>query len=93
MTGPPVRHFVRWGLGLLTLAALLAGGVLLVIRFIVNTALEFIVLTAVLVNAAEWVDLSKILLPAYVTVTATIAASGLNYVWVWGRRARRSLRR
>lgn len=58
-----------------------------------NTALEFIVLTAVLVNAAEWLDLSMLLPPAYVTVTATIAASGLNYVWVWGRRARVSLRR
>jgi cardiolipin synthase len=59
----------------------------------INTALEFIVLTAVLVHAAEWLDLSMILAPAYIAVTATIAASGLHYVWVWGRRARRSLQR
>jgi cardiolipin synthase len=58
-----------------------------------NTALEFIVLTAVLIHAAEWLDLSAMLFPAYIAVTATIAASGLHYVWVWGRRARRGLRR
>lgn len=58
-----------------------------------NTALEFIVLTAVLIHAAEWLDLSTLLMPAYITVAVTIAASGLHYVWVWGTRAQRDLRR
>jgi len=57
-----------------------------------NTALEFTVLTAVLVNAAEWLDLSVLLGPMYILVTTTIGASGLHYVWVWGRRARSGLR-
>jgi cardiolipin synthase len=43
-----------------------------------NTAIEFIVLTAVLIHAAEWLDLSGILFPAYVLVASTIAASGLH---------------
>lgn len=55
-----------------------------------NTALEFGVLTAVLVDAAGIIELSPALGPAYAALGATIAASGIHYVWSWGRRAARA---
>ena len=52
-----------------------------------NTALEFGVLTGVLVDAAGIIEITAGLEPAYAALTCTIFASGLNYVWSWGRRA------
>jgi len=52
-----------------------------------NTALEFAVLTGVLVDAAGIIEITAGLEPAYAALTFTICASGLNYVWSWGRRA------
>ena len=52
-----------------------------------NTALEFAVLTGVLVDAAGIIEISAGLEPAYVALAFTIAASGLQYVWAWGWRA------
>ncbi len=53
----------------------------------VNTALEFSVLTGVLVDAAGIIEITAGLEPAYAALACTILASGLNYVWSWGRRA------
>ncbi len=52
-----------------------------------NTALEFAVLTGVLVDAAGIIEITAGLEPAYAALAFTIFASGLNYVWSWGRRA------
>lgn len=52
-----------------------------------NTALEFGVLTGVLVDAAGIIEMTAGLEPAYAALTCTVLASGLNYVWSWGRRA------
>ncbi len=55
-----------------------------------NTALEFAVLTGVLIDAAGIIELSSGLAPAYVALALTIIASGVNYVWAWGWRAARA---
>ena len=52
-----------------------------------NTALEFAVLTGVLVDAAGIIEMTAGLEPAYAALTCTILASGVHYVWSWGRRA------
>lgn len=52
-----------------------------------NTALEFVALSAVLADAAGLLELSPMLQPLFVAVLVTIVASGAHYVWVWGRRA------
>jgi len=52
-----------------------------------NTALEFAMLAAVMVDAAAWVELGAALPLLFVLVALTVAASGLQYVWIWGRRA------
>lgn len=58
-----------------------------------NTALEFITLTAVMCDAAGIIEMTQWLEPGYYALTVTIGASGLQYMWVWGRRAARSLDR
>ncbi len=58
----------------------------------VNTALEFAVLTGVLVDAAGIIEITAGLEPAYAALVCTILASGLNYVWSWGRRAAKARR-
>lgn len=57
-----------------------------------NTVLEFGVLAAVLADAARVVELSAVLPALFVLVLATLIGSGLQYVWVWGRRAWRARR-
>lgn len=57
-----------------------------------NTALEFAVLTGVLIDAAGIIEISAGLEPAYAALAFTILASGLHYVWAWGRRAARARR-
>lgn len=52
-----------------------------------NTAVEFVVLSAVLAQAAGLVEASRWLPAAFALVYATVLASGIQYVWVWGRRA------
>ena len=52
-----------------------------------NTALEFATLAAVMVDAADWVELDALLPLLFALAAVTVAASGLHYVWIWGRRA------
>ena len=53
-----------------------------------NTALEFAVLAAVLADAGGLIDGRGGLQAAFALLAATIVASGAQYVWIWGRRAR-----
>jgi cardiolipin synthase len=55
-----------------------------------NTVLEFCVLSALLADAAQAIEVTALLPPLFVLVMATILGSGAHYVWVWGRRAWRS---
>lgn len=59
----------------------------------VNTFIEFGVLLSVMASAAAWIDAAAWLEPLFVLVFATVVASGLQYVWVWGRKAARDARR
>lgn len=59
----------------------------------VNTFIEFGVLLAVMANAAAWIDAGAWLGPLFVLVFVTVAVSGAQYVWVWGRKAARDARR
>lgn len=52
-----------------------------------NTALEFVVLAAVIADAAAMLDAGAILPLLFALVFATVLASGVQYVWIWGRRA------
>jgi cardiolipin synthase len=52
-----------------------------------NTVVEFVVLAAVLADAAGYIDATRWLPVGFALVLLTVAASGLQYVWVWGRRA------
>jgi len=58
-----------------------------------NTFIEFAVLLAVMASAARWIESDRWLPIAFVLVFATVIASGLQYVWVWGRKAIRDTRR
>ncbi len=51
-----------------------------------NTALEFATLAAVLADAAGVIEVPA-LPQLFVLLLVTIIASGVHYVWVWGRRA------
>ena len=55
-----------------------------------NTVLEFCVLSALLADAAQAIEVTALLPPLFVLVMATILGSGAHYVWVWGHRAWRS---
>ena len=57
-----------------------------------NTALEFIVLSSLLADAARVIEVTALLPPLFVLVMATIIGSGVHYVCVWGRKAWRSKR-
>ena len=57
-----------------------------------NTALEFAVLTAVLADSAGVLSAGDWLPAAFALLGASILASGLHYVWIWGRRAAAGLR-
>lgn len=58
-----------------------------------NTGFEFAVLSAVIVDAAGWLDLSAWLPALFAVVFLTIALSGLHYVWVWTGKAAAARRR
>lgn len=58
----------------------------------VNTALEFAVLSAAMAGAAQWISPDQWLTPAFALVFATVISSGLQYVWVWSRKAIRDAR-
>jgi len=52
-----------------------------------NTGLEFALLACVLAQAARVLDASAWLPSAFAVLFATIVVSGVQYVWVWGRKA------
>lgn len=52
-----------------------------------NTGVEFLVLATVLSDAAAILDAGDVVPALFTLLMATIVASGLHYVWVWGRRA------
>lgn len=53
-----------------------------------NTALEFLLLTLVLADAASAADFRAWLSAVFAMVFVTVAASGAQYVWVWSRKAK-----
>ena len=53
----------------------------------VNTAIEFTVLLLVIAAAAGLIDTGRWLPGVFVVVLVTVVASGLQYVWIWGRKA------
>ncbi|MFN7780468.1 MAG: CDP-alcohol phosphatidyltransferase family protein, partial [Betaproteobacteria bacterium] len=55
-----------------------------------NTALEFVLLAAVLAQAAGWFAAPAALAGAVLLTTATIVASGVHYVVSWSVKARRA---
>lgn len=59
----------------------------------VNTFIEFGVLLAVMAGAARWIDTDRWLAAAFMLVFATVIASGVQYVWIWGWKAVRETRR
>lgn len=58
----------------------------------INTAVQFVALSAVLADAAGVIEVSALLPVLFALLMATIAASGAMYVWVWGGRAMRERR-
>ena len=59
----------------------------------VNTFIEFAVLLVVMASAARWIEIDRWLPAAFLLVFATVIASGVQYVWVWGWKAVRDSRR
>ncbi len=53
-----------------------------------NTVLEFLLLALALMLANRWIAAEPWLTPCLAVVSFTIVASGAQYVWVWGRKAR-----
>jgi cardiolipin synthase (CMP-forming) len=53
----------------------------------INTAIEFAVLLLVMASAAMWIDVGAWLTPFFVLAFISIVTSGVQYVWVWGRKA------
>lgn len=58
-----------------------------------NTVLEFSVLSALLADAAQAIEVTAWLPPLFTLMMITLVGSGAHYVWVWGRRAWRARRR
>ena len=58
-----------------------------------NTFIEFGVLLAVMSGAARWIETDRWLPAAFMLVFATVIASGVQYVWIWGWKAVRDSRR
>ena len=58
----------------------------------VNTFIEFAVLLAVMAGAARWIETDTWLPAAFILVFVTVIASGVQYVWIWGRKAAREHR-
>ena len=59
----------------------------------INTFIEFGALLLVMAHAAAWIDMSVWLPAVFVLVLATVLASGVQYVWIWGWKAAREARR
>ncbi|MGZ8198401.1 MAG: CDP-alcohol phosphatidyltransferase family protein [Burkholderiales bacterium] len=57
-----------------------------------NTFLEFTVLLLVMAQAAEWIPGGGWMAALFMLTFATVAASGAQYVWIWGRKAARDRR-
>ncbi|NWG30155.1 MAG: CDP-alcohol phosphatidyltransferase family protein [Rhodocyclaceae bacterium] len=53
-----------------------------------NTVLEFLLLALALMLANGWIVAGPWLSPALAVVAFTIVASGAQYVWVWGKKAK-----
>ncbi|WP_126447089.1 CDP-alcohol phosphatidyltransferase family protein [Sulfuricystis multivorans] len=53
-----------------------------------NTLLEFLLLALVLMAQNRWIETAPWLAPLLGAVAVTIVASGAQYVWVWGNKAR-----
>ena len=53
----------------------------------VNTTIEFAALLLVMAAAAGWIDATGWMPPLFVVVFVTVTASGVQYVWRWGRLA------
>jgi len=53
----------------------------------INTVIEFTLLLIVMAGAADWIDVEGWIVAAFALTAATVVASGLQYVWLWGRKA------
>ena len=53
----------------------------------VNTAIEFAVLLLAMAAAAGWVESGIWMRTLFLIVFMTVVASGVQYVWLWGRKA------
>ena len=52
-----------------------------------NTAIEFLTLAMVLASTAGIAGAGAAMPALFALLMATVVASGVQYVWVWGRRA------
>jgi cardiolipin synthase len=57
-----------------------------------NTVIEFVLLLVVMASAARWIDAADVLPFAFAITGASVVASGVQYVWLWGRKALREVR-
>jgi len=53
----------------------------------INTFIEFALLLLVMAAAARWIEGGTWLSALFPLVLATVVASGVQYVWLWGRKA------
>ncbi len=58
----------------------------------INTVIEFAILLLVMAAAAGWIDAGNWIAIAFVITGTTVVASGVQYVWLWGRKALRETR-
>ena len=58
----------------------------------INTALEFALLLLVMTVSAGWIAFGSWMPAIFAMVFATVIASGVQYVWVWGRKAMGEMR-
>ena len=52
-----------------------------------NTVLEFALLLLLMAAGAGWIDQGGWTTALYIIVLATVVGSGIQYVWIWGRKA------
>jgi cardiolipin synthase len=57
-----------------------------------NTVVEFTLLLVVMAGAAGWIDVDRWIGPAFALTGVTVIGSGVQYVWLWGRKAWRQIR-
>jgi cardiolipin synthase len=53
----------------------------------INTFIEFTALLLVMAAGAGWIDTGVWMLTMFLIVFVTVVASGVQYVWLWGRKA------